>query len=102
MLNFCVKKRLSTTKMNNQDNHNPHHTGFWLGVIVGAAIVFLIATKKGKRILKLISEEGMEKLTRMVEDREIEEEDTAFEEPLIKTNGEELSPKKKRFFKRSK
>ncbi|OGH04577.1 MAG: hypothetical protein A2W22_04915 [Candidatus Levybacteria bacterium RBG_16_35_11] len=103
--------------MNDQDNHRPHHSGFWLGVIVGAAIVFLFATKKGKKILKLISEEGAERLSRMVENQELEEEEDSLindeeqipEEPIIKTNGEVSSAdeqgvrsKKRRFFKRSK
>lgn len=35
-------------------------SGFLWGMIIGATIVFLLGTKKGKRLLKIISEEGLE------------------------------------------
>lgn len=34
--------------------------GFLWGAIIGAGVVFLLGTKKGKNILKVISEEGLE------------------------------------------
>lgn len=34
--------------------------GFLWGIIIGAALVFFLGTKKGKRLLKIISEEGLE------------------------------------------
>lgn len=34
--------------------------GFLVGVIVGAALVFLFATKKGRKIVKTLTEEGLE------------------------------------------
>lgn len=38
-------------------------SGFLLGVVVGVIITLLLTTKRGKRILKLITEEGMSKLS---------------------------------------
>lgn len=73
------------------DKNNNHHSGggfmngFFLGVIVGAAIVFLLATKKGKQILKTLTEngfEGMSELTDM-----LEEDEEAVEEGYTQ-NGE--------------
>lgn len=37
--------------------------GFLLGVVVGVIITLLVTTQRGKRILKLITEEGMSKLS---------------------------------------
>jgi gas vesicle protein len=102
--------------MNKEDNSQHHHghmNGFLLGVIVGAALVFLLATKKGKKILKLISEEGIESLTDLLKDEDVEEvyaEDQVPEEPIIQPDVEvkqeqdavSPKPKKKRFFKRKK
>jgi gas vesicle protein len=106
--------------MNNKENcncncsHQKHNSLniFLLGVIVGAAIIFLFATKKGKKILKLISEEGLDNLTNLIKEDELdellnEEENSSKEvpeEPVLKTDGEvkEVSPKKRRFFKKAK
>lgn len=38
-------------------------SGFLLGVVVGVIITLLLTTKRGKRILKFITEEGMSKLS---------------------------------------
>lgn len=37
--------------------------GFIIGLIVGVGIVLLLTTKKGKRILKSLSEEGLESVS---------------------------------------
>ena len=38
-------------------------SGFLLGVVVGVIVTLLLTTKRGKRIVKLITEEGMSKLS---------------------------------------
>lgn len=48
---------------NNQAKGGSFSNGFLWGLIVGAAIVFLLATKKGRRLLKTITEDGFEGLT---------------------------------------
>lgn len=58
--------------------------GFILGVIVGALVVFLLFTDKGKRILKMLTEEGFEGLTDIIEKAEekiTNEEDGLEPEP---------------------
>lgn len=38
-------------------------SGFLLGVVVGVIITLLLTTKRGKRIVKMITEEGMSKIS---------------------------------------
>lgn len=45
--------------MNNNHHGGSFHAFMW-GAILGAGAVFLLGTKKGKQILKTISEEGVE------------------------------------------
>jgi hypothetical protein len=61
-------------------------SGFLLGVVVGVIITLLLTTKRGKRILKLITEEGMSKLSNwedMFSDM-VEEYETKPQEPKQK------------------
>jgi gas vesicle protein len=61
-------------------------SGFLLGVVVGVIVTLLLTTKRGKRILKLITEEGMNKLTNwedMFGDM-VEEYETKPEPPKVK------------------
>lgn len=44
--------------------------GFVLGALVGGAAIFLIGTKKGNKILKAITEEGLDGLTDIIENLE--------------------------------
>lgn len=46
--------------MNNNHSHGGNFNAFLWGLIIGAGAVFLFGTKKGKRMLKTISEEGLE------------------------------------------
>lgn len=58
------------------DNNNPSASsgqgkfsnGFLLGFLLGAAVVFLLGTKKGKRLLKAISEEGIDNISNILEE----------------------------------
>jgi gas vesicle protein len=90
--------------------------GFLLGVVVGAIIVFLLATKKGKKIIQTLTEngfEGVSDLTDMLldEDEELEEEEYAAEGPSPVSSASVHKEQKavvksshpvKRFFKRGK
>lgn len=102
--------------------------GFLWGIIIGAALVFFIGTKKGKRLLKVISEEGLElsellgadDLEDIVEDTEYvpqkkkakkpvqkleditEEQSEVIEEPQVKSNGstiKKIASSGRRFFR---
>lgn len=60
-------------------------SGFLLGVVVGVVITLLLTTKRGKRILKMITEEGMSKLSNwedMVSDAVDEYTAKSQEQPL--------------------
>ena len=80
--------------------------GFLLGLIIGGGIALLFTTKKGNKILKVVSEEGFEGLSKFIEDAEdsFEDQDSA---DLKKTNGDSTEASKevkphRRFFRRSK
>ena len=98
--------------------------GFFLGLIIGGGLVFLLGTKTGKKILKTMSEEGLEGLTSYLDEMGLENPEEALdeveeemeeegeeipetvEEKLETLNGQsktedEVSPKK-RFFKKIK
>lgn len=75
------------------DKHHHDHgggfmNGFLLGAIIGAAVVFFLFTEKGKKLLKTITEEGIEGFADLqdlveeeMEDEEGYEDDMVEEEP---------------------
>lgn len=44
---------------------NGFMAGFLLGFLVGAVVVFLFATKKGKKIMEIAMNEGMDKVSKI-------------------------------------
>lgn len=62
------------------DNRNAHTSGggFLLGVLIGVLIALLFTTKKGRRILKSLTEEGMDKISNIEElfEKKLREEST--------------------------
>lgn len=100
---------------------NGFFSGFLLGLLVGAAVVFLLATKKGKRILEVISKEGIDNISDFLSEAEKIEEprktplrpaerdfagqgEKAIETPRVKLNTdksfiESPRPKVRRFFR---
>ncbi len=106
----------------NNNHSNRFFDGFLWGAIIGGGLVFLLSTKKGKKLLNIITEEGVEGLSEILEaqmDREDLEEDggemedgeKAPEEPLLRGNGvskdsqsnepqEEVKSSRKRFFRK--
>src|SRR3989344_1136804 len=102
--------------MNDNKSGNNFFSGFLLGALVGGALVFLVGTKKGKRLLEVISEEGMENISNILEkaDKSVnldevleEDEKSSLEEPSadkkLITREEnpivETKPKIRRFFR---
>ena len=97
--------------MNNNGNHgNKFFEGFMWGAIIGGLIVFLMGTKKGKKLLKAITEEGVGNLADII-DEGLSEDEFEEEEELEKIEGNGVSEKKeagreakpqarKRFFRR--
>lgn len=66
---------------------------FVFGILVGVAITLLLTTKKGRKLLKILTEEGAEKITKWEEmlqaaQEEAVEEDFAAEEEMVEATGE--------------
>lgn len=96
---------------------NNFFSGFLLGALVGAAVVFLLGTKKGKRILKIISEKGLDNISNLLEKADQTGELGEFDEDdepssvsakarkftprefIIKEKSVEGKPKVRRFFR---
>lgn len=55
---------------NNRNVNNNYASGFITGALIGAAAVFLLATKKGKKFLKNVTAEGVEKIEELFEETE--------------------------------
>lgn len=51
-------------------NHGRFSDGLLLGMIIGGAAVFLLGTKKGNKILKTITEDGLAGLSEVAKDLE--------------------------------
>ena len=104
------------------NSNNRFIDGVIVGLILGGAAVFLFGTKSGKNLLKIISEQGLEGISDLMEQYgdDFEEEDLDVQGPIAEeaakedlakdTNGQEKKeikeeytserPVKKRFFKR--
>ncbi|HET9947181.1 MAG TPA: YtxH domain-containing protein [Patescibacteria group bacterium] len=53
---------ITTMERENRHHDNGFMNGLLLGIIIGAAAVFLLGTKQGRRVLRMLSEEGIEGL----------------------------------------
>ncbi len=99
------------------NNESKFSNGFILGLLIGGGLVFLLGTKTGKNITKIISDQGLDGLLNLLEEYDVsslEEEEEGDEEefnPEVKTNSvkedhqvleeeEVKTTPKKRFFKR--
>lgn len=51
-------------------NHGRFSDGILLGMLIGGAAVFLLGTKKGNKILKTITEDGLAGLSEVAKDLE--------------------------------
>ena len=74
--------------MNNNNSH--FTTGILLGLILGGGAVFLLGTRTGKNLLKIISEQGLDGVTDLLEEydlSDLEEVEDIEDEP-----GEDGSP----------
>jgi hypothetical protein len=101
-------KKIKTIQMSNETKPNGNSfSSFLLGVIVGGLIVFLLGTEKGKKILKIISEKGLDNISNILEkaDRSIsldeieEEENEAGEKQFQVKEPAGERPRARRFFR---
>ena len=96
-----IRKKREKIDMDNNNNNNSGNnffSGFLLGALVGAAIVFLFGTKKGKRLLKVISEEGLDNISNIL-DEVAEEEEPRKEFVQKREFAIAEKPKVRRFFR---
>jgi hypothetical protein len=97
--------------MNNNNSH--FTTGILLGLILGGGAVFLLGTRTGKNLLKIISEQGFEGVTDLLEEydlsdlEEVEdiedepgEDESQASENKEASEGEVKKSPKKHFFRR--
>lgn len=99
-------------------NDNKFTTGLLLGIILGGGAVFLLGTRTGKNLLKIVSEQGLDGLVNLLEEygledlEEIDEMEEVPEQDVVGSEGEnhensEIKEEKKtspkhRFFRRVK
>lgn len=96
-------------------NDSKFSTGLLIGLIIGGGAVFLMGTKTGRNLVKVISERGMDGIAELLEeynlDELIEMEEDEGEVPAdeVENHSEETNHQaseeakpapKKRFFKR--
>lgn len=76
---------------------NNFFSGFLLGALVGAGIVFLFGTKRGKKILKAISEEGEGKISNILDkiEHSVDLEDESLEDPSFASTSAKATVDKK-------
>jgi len=69
--------------MNNHHEHHDHgfSNGFVLGAIIGAGIVFLLGTKRGKSVLKNLTENGIEGLKDIMDEEFLDDEEGEIIDP---------------------
>ncbi len=85
---------------NNSSKHAGHGGGgsFGLGVLIGAGLVLLLTTEKGRKILKEVSEEGLSKIGEFLEEGVEGIEDAGEMSPEDELE-EDPQPKRKRLFR---
>jgi gas vesicle protein len=94
--------------MENNNGGNKFLNGFLLGALIGAGAVFLLSSKKGKQLLKTLSEEGLDNISELLqqEDQIVDDEENELEQEKKEPNREEghtqeinKKPLVKRFFR---
>jgi len=85
-------------------NESKFSSGFLMGLIVGGGAVFLLGTRTGRNLVKIVSEQGLDGLLNLLEEyglEDIEEEESSLSEtPKEDISNEKTAPPKRRFFKR--
>ncbi len=96
---------------NNQKSYNGFFNGFLWGALLGAGIVFFVGTKKGKKLLKVLTQEGLEGVSelgdvidKLAKEKNYEESAVNKETPVVEdgpsVNGHGLKTTTRRFFRR--
>lgn len=69
--------------MDQRHNNNSTNNGFLLGLLLGIAITLLFTTKRGRRIIHMLTEEGAKKIDNWRDILEATEEDLFEDEGLM-------------------
>lgn len=64
---------------NNNNGGNKFLNGFLLGALIGGGVVFLLSSKKGKKLLKILSQEGLDNISDLLREQENTIEDDCEE-----------------------
>ncbi len=72
--------------MNNNSSGNRFFDGFLWGAIIGGGLVFFLGTKKGKKLIKTLTEEGIDNLSELLEEYGGGEEEEDFEEKVTESS----------------
>lgn len=87
---------------NNNQNEGKFLSGFLLGLLVGGFVVFLLGTKKGKKLLKAISEDGIDNISNILDEAKppfAKASEGRRREFIVKESSIEEKPKVRRFFR---
>ncbi len=94
---------------NNNKSSNNSFSVFLFGALIGAAIVLLLVTKKGKKILKAISEEGEGRISNILDkiENSVDSENESLEDEKVVAPKREIAkkiiveerPRVRRFFR---
>lgn len=103
------KKERMEMENNNSNSGSKFTNGFLLGALIGAGLMFLLGTKKGKKLLKAFSEEGLDNISNILDKADKFEEindDEEVEKAIPQKNSEAedeasegVKPKARRFFR---
>lgn len=95
----------------NCDHHKQSHgNGFTLGMVIGGALVFLTTTEKGRRILKELSEKGLQAASNIkdlknldslekVQEEMVESTPMSTPEPTVPEKAEPRPSRVRKFFR---
>lgn len=81
--------------MEQKQTHGNWSSGFLFGLVFGVALTLLFTTKKGRRIFKALTDEGMQRVSRWEDLLErLPDDYTDEEEVLAEDNAEYVVPEK--------
>lgn len=82
------RKILLRSKMDNRRSANNTFNIFLLGIVIGVALTLLLTTKNGRKLLRLITEESLQRLSKW-EDRLMSFEDEKIDDEADFALGED-------------
>ncbi|MCL4387470.1 hypothetical protein M1307_03710 [Patescibacteria group bacterium] len=88
----------------NNNHDSKFSTGFLLGLLIGGGAVFLLGTRTGKNLLKIVSEQGLDGLLGVLEDYDLADLEEYEDEEVpeeVKTNGHAVEKPQEKVVKES-